>query len=451
MMKELVRSKSVWIKIGLILLGISMPLWLAPDVVGLTHLMKELHSSPSGNTLMIAAFVLVMLNTVRALPHYIGALLLGDELGRKLDMPWLKAVLPIVIIPLVYVTINGYNSVNYDFGGPALLLLAAITALQLLGKGQLRPLFKAVVLSQLLFGFQWLDTVIFLTHFGFGNGVVSSDIKDMAVELGFGVTLSFYSLVLCGVFIINAAILAVYLTVSEQKWKMRQDLDIARLEMVESRSGREALHLVHDLKTPLALMEGLNSLIQMKNQDPEIQEYTEKISSSIQSTSDMVSEILYHEKRNWCTLKAFISYMRANKLSDSATIYAFDLQAEKDIEIYINKIRMTRVLVNLIDNASDAVEGQEDARVTIRTKVENEGILIGIEDNGPGIKPSEVSKIWNAGYSTKAHPGVGLAFVKNVVQEHDAELTIKSKDGLGTTFWIHFPKERVRYENTNHR
>ncbi|UOQ45164.1 HAMP domain-containing histidine kinase [Halobacillus salinarum] len=451
MYRLVLTSKSIWVSVIFIFIGISMPLWLSPEVIGLTRLMTDLSKSPSGSTLMIAAFVLVLLNTLRALPHYIGALLLGDQLGSKLNIAWLKVVVPIVIIPLVYLIINGYNSMNYDFGGPALLLLLSIAALHLLGKGQLRPVFKAVVLSQLLFGFQWLDTVTFLTYLGFGNGPISAELKSIAIDLGFGTTLSFYSIVLCAVFIINAGILAIYLTVSEQKWKMLQDLDVARLEMVEARSGREALHLVHDLKTPLALMEGLNSLIELKAKDPEILEYTSKIESSIQSTNDMVSEILYHEKRHWCTLKVLISYMRANKLSESATIYEFDLQAEESIEIYINKIRMTRVLVNLIDNASDAVEGQENAKVTIRTKEENEGVLIGIEDNGPGIREEDLEKIWNAGYSTKSHPGVGLAFVKNVVEEHGAELNINSNSQEGTTFWIYFPKERVRYEDTDHR
>ncbi|RWZ59132.1 HAMP domain-containing histidine kinase [Halobacillus fulvus] len=427
-----------------------MPLWLSVESSGLASLLDDLRTDPNGSTLMLTAFALVMLNTVRALPHYIGALLLGDELGEKLKKPWLIIVVPFLIIPLVYLVINGYSSIQYHFGGPAIMLLISIAVLHFLGKNRLRPLFKAFVLAQLLFGFQWLDTVIFLSAFGFGGGVISTEVKETAIQLGFGGTLSFYSLVFFGVFLVNATVLAVYLTVSEQKFKMRQDLNIARLDMVESRSGREALHLVHDLKTPLSLMEGLNSLIQLKSNDPEILRYTDKISSSIQSTSDMVSEILYHEKKNWCTLKDFIEYMRANKLSDSATIYQFDLKAEEQIEIYINKIRMTRALVNLIDNASDAVEGKSDATVTIRTEVDDKGILIGVQDNGDGISEENIDKIWNAGFSTKAHPGVGLTFVKNVVKEHGAELSIDSEPGLGTTFWIHIPKERVRYENPNH-
>lgn len=444
MEQSLLHSKGIWIKIALILIGMSMPLWLGADEVGLTHLMEELRTQPSGSTLMMTAFLLVLLNTVRALPHYLGALLLGDELGIRLHKPWLKVMVPVLVIPLVYVIINSYNSLKYDFGGPALLLLLSIVLMNTLGKGRMRPILKSFVLVQLLFGFQWLDTVTFLTVFGFGGGPISTEVKSIAIDLGFGGTLSFYSIMLCSIFIINAVVLAVYLTVSEQKFKITQDLHIARGEMIESRSGREALHLVHDLKTPLALIEGLNSLIQMKSTEKDIQEYTESISESIHSTSQMVSEILYDETKNWCSMKQLIEYVRANKLTDEEISFPFELEADKEINVYINKIRMTRAIVNLIDNACDAVSLVPNPTVKIRTKTSSNGVCIGVEDNGKGLSKKEQKKIFGPGYSTKSHPGVGLTFVKTVVEEHDAQLTIDSKQNKGTIFWIHLPEERVR-------
>lgn len=426
-----------------------MPLWLGADEVGLTHLMEKLHNEPSGSLLMMTAFLLVMLNTIRALPHYLGALLLGDELGYKFNKPWLKFIVPVSVIPLVYLAINTYNPLKYDFGGPALLLLLSITLMHTLGKGRMRPILKSFVLVQLLFGFQWLDTVTFLSAFGFGGGPISTEVKSIAVEIGFGFTLSFYSLVLCFIFIINAVVLAVYLTVSEQKWRISQDLVKARGEMIDSRSGREALHLVHDLKTPLSLIEGLNSLIQLKTKDDDIKEYTDTISTSIQSTNQMVSEILYNETKNWCTLKRFIEYVRANKLTDADISFQFILEADEGWSIYINKIRMTRAMVNLIDNACDAVSDVDNPQVIIRTKTDSKGVWLGIEDNGTGLSKKAQKRIFDPGFSTKQHPGVGLTFVKKVVSEHDAELHIDSQLNNGTTFWILIPKERVKDEHTN--
>jgi len=105
---------------------------------------------------------------------------------------------------------------------------------------------------------------------------------------------------------------------------------------------------------------------------------------------------------------------------------------------------MTRAIVNLIDNACDAVDEKDHAEVIIRSEVDDAGVWLGVEDNGKGLSEKEQQRIWNAGYSTKSHPGVGLTFVKNVVEEHDATLKIDSELKKGTIFWIVLPKECVQ-------
>ncbi len=434
--KQLLKSKTVWISIFLILLGISMPAWLGLDVVGLTDLIDELREDHSGNTLMLSAFALVLLNTIRAIPHWIGAFILGDELGNHFNKPWLKIVIPVLTIPSVYFIINLFSPFTYHFGGPAISLLIFILLLQTFGKGRIRRITKSFVLVQLLFGLQWLNAVPFLTQFGFGHGPISMEIKNMALEINFEETLNLYSVLLCLIFVINAIVLAVYLIVSEQKWLIRQELNRAKLDAVQSRSGREALHLVHDLKTPLASIEGFNSLIKIKTADPKLKEYTEYIENSISSLSDMVSEILYEDQKKWCTLERLINYVRANKLVDSKVVWDFQLEADGKTEIYINKIRFTRAIVNLIDNAYDAVKEKEDGKILIRTSLHEGYVFIEIKDNGVGISKRGIEKIWEPGYSTKESSGIGLTFVRNVVAAHNAQLNVRSEKGIGTTFLI---------------
>ncbi|WP_430790883.1 sensor histidine kinase [Virgibacillus flavescens] len=450
MFSKIKSNNRIAIHISLIIIGITMPLWLGVEEAGLAYLMDQLRNDPSGNTLMLTAFVLVMLNTVRALPHYIGALLLGDELGYRFNKPILKVIVPVIIIPLVYLIINMYNPLNYHFGGPALILLVSITLLHILGKGRLRPVLKSFVLAQILFGIQWLDTVTLLSAYDFGGGPISSELKSIALTIDYGYTLSIYSVTLCSIFVVNAIVLAVYLTVSEQKWRISRDLDIARGEMIESRNGREALHLVHDLKTPLSLIDGLNSLIRLKTKNKEIEAYSDNIADAIQSTSDMVSEILYVEKKNWCSLKSLIEYVRANKLADKSISYTFQLEADENIELYINKIRVTRAIVNLIDNAGDSIQEQEHGKVTVLTKMVDRELWLGVKDNGIGISTNLLKKIYQPGFSTKSHPGVGLTFVKTVANDHHAKLEIDTVYKKGTTFWIKLPEETLRYEDINH-
>ncbi|MGM0889811.1 MAG: sensor histidine kinase [Bacillota bacterium] len=437
MIASLMKSWTIWMKIGVILFGVFLLSWLGPDEIGLTDLLISLREGEeTGNQLMLAVFLLVSLNTVLALFHYIGALLLGDEIAARLNRPWLKIIIPLIVIPLDYIVINAYYSLTYSFSAYALLLLLAILLLQAFEKDRLKPIIKTIICSQLIFGIEWLNEIPSLSRYGFGQGSISKELTDIAVQIGFEQSLTLYSLTLCLIFVINAVILAVYFSLAEQKWRIKQELHYAQLEAMQSRSGREALYLVHDLKTPLTAIEGLNSLISMKVDDSKIKEYCQRISASILSVSDMISEILYDDKKHWCRIKDLVEYVEASRLSGTNLNLKVDFQTDPEIKIFINKIRMTRALVNLIDNAYDAVNGVEDGKILLKVKNYENELWLGVSDNGIGISPKEQEKIWKAGFSTKSHPGMGLAFVRQVAEGHGASVEIDSKLGHGTIIWI---------------
>jgi two-component system CitB family sensor kinase len=107
---------------------------------------------------------------------------------------------------------------------------------------------------------------------------------------------------------------------------------------------------------------------------------------------------------------------------------------------------LTAVVGNLVDNAMDAVAGQpQPRRVDVRI-VEDEGaIMVVVTDNGPGVPPELVPKIFAHGYSTKAHPegqlrGVGLALVHRMVQRlHGSVEVTDVADGRGARFSVVIP------------
>ena len=65
-----------------------------------------------------------------------------------------------------------------------------------------------------------------------------------------------------------------------------------------------------------------------------------------------------------------------------------------------------------------------------------EDVWLGVEDNGSGISPSELNHVWEAGFSTKGHPGLGLAFVRHVAEEHSGSVRLETRLGQGTVAWI---------------
>ncbi len=418
------------------MVGTSIPYWIKPQLIGLD---QSLQMMRDGNAIMINAFLVVSINTVIAIPQFLSVVMLGDGMAEAFKRPILKSITPLTVVPLAYVIINLLTPLNYSFGATDIFLWLTIVIMQQLSQQTLNSGMKLLVFAQLIFGVTWLNQVPFLTDYGFGSGSLSIKVKQAAMQMGFGNVLTLYANVLFLIFVANAITLWVYLVLYMEKWAISQDLHRAQLEAQESRSGREVLHLVHDLKTPLSSIEGLVSLMEMRWQDSKMQEYCQAIYASIHSMSNMVSEILYEDRKDWCEVRDLINYIRASHIIGTNLSVDVEIQGEPHANIYINKIRMTRAIINLIDNALDAVQHQEKGRVIFRTETFADKVTFEVEDNGCGIMADKMKKIWKTGYSTKNHPGAGLAFVRQVAEGHGGLVNIKSEAGAGTKVWITLP------------
>ena len=433
------KSWKIWLGIGLLFLGILIPYRIKPKLMGLDQLLQTMNHKTDGNALMVDAFFIVSINTIISIPQFLSVVMLGDGMADAFNRPELKSIIPLIVVPLAYVIVNQVTPLNYSFGATDIFLWLTIVVMQKLSKQKFNLGMKLLVFSQLIFGVTWLNQVPSLTLYGFGRGSLSIKVKEAAIQIGFGQVLELYANVLFFIFVVSAITLWIYLVLYMEKWAISQDLHRAQLEAYESRSGREVLHLVHDIKTPLATIEGLVSLMEIRWPDPKMQEYCQTIYGSINSLSKMVSEILYEDRKNWCGLKELIDYIRASRLSGTNITVDIELEGEPQSSLYINKIRLTRAIINLIDNALDAIQEQENGKVVLRAKTLANAMRIEVEDNGHGILANDVKKIWKTGYSTKNHPGVGLAFVRQVAEGHGGSVSIKSEVGQGTKVWITLP------------
>lgn len=440
-MGKVVESWKIWIVFGtgLFLFGIFTPYIIKPQLMALDQLLRAMTSKTDGSILMISSFRIVTINTMVATPQFLSVVMLGDGLANAFKRSELKSIIPLVSVPLAYVIVNNLTPLNYSFGATDIFLWLTIVVMQKFSKQKLNMGMKLLVFSQLIFGVTWLNQVPFLTPYGFGLGSLSSKIKQAATLIGFEHVLTLYAIVLFCIFVASSITLWIYLVLSMEKWTITQDLHRAQLEAQESRSGREVLHLVHDLKTPLASIEGLVSLIELRWPDPKLQEYCHTIYGSIHSMSKMISEILYEERKDWCKLKELIDYVRASRLSGTNFTVEIKMEGDPGARVYINKIRVTRAIINLIDNALDAIKDQADGRVILRVKSMPHEVKLEIEDNGCGILEDKVKNIWQAGYSTKNHPGVGLSFVRQVAEGHGGTVNIESEAGRGTKVWLTLP------------
>ncbi|WP_205628845.1 hypothetical protein, partial [Acinetobacter baumannii] len=95
---------------------------------------------------------------------------LGEEWGRQTEKPWLKAVPPLLLIPVITYIEYICNPLKFPFGLPGVLLLISMFILQRATKNQLDFRMKMLILIQLLLGFQWLEMVPSLTGTNLNTG-----------------------------------------------------------------------------------------------------------------------------------------------------------------------------------------------------------------------------------------------------------------------------------------
>jgi two-component system sensor histidine kinase HydH len=107
--------------------------------------------------------------------------------------------------------------------------------------------------------------------------------------------------------------------------------------------------------------------------------------------------------------------------------------------LLMQKRHLSGVLVNILQNAREAMNGHGQIDVSVRYD-ENDSILITIADNGPGIDPDKIDKIFQAYFTTRAKgTGLGLAIVKHNTEMYGGTVRVESELGKGTRFLLKFP------------
>lgn len=104
---------------------------------------------------------------------------------------------------------------------------------------------------------------------------------------------------------------------------------------------------------------------------------------------------------------------------------------------------LRQIVLNLVRNAMDVVPSRS-GQVMVVTKARDDGGAIDVDDNGEGIPSESMSRIFEPFYTTKQDgTGLGLAVVRQIVEEHGGSVSCKSVPGKGTTFRIWLPGRRA--------
>lgn len=441
---------------ALVLLGVLMPLLADVQGFAIYDSLSLALGQQEKIYVLLAAVKLVALNSLRSFPHYLGAFFLGESLdiryrGRRLKA--IRTVVVCVLIPLVYLLIGLLYDIHYDFGAPAILIMAMLVMVDKADFSMINLSKKALMLVLLITAVQFLDVMPALEQLPFGRGETSHDIKTAAHLLGADEFLQMFASMLFGLMLLSAVLLSKLIMdennlrllgeLKEQNARMRSE---QRMQALEERTQRELRHLVHDLKTPLTAAQALVSVVKLgctrqPGQEREV-EYLARVEGSMEHMSAMVSEILYEDCRSVVTAQRVVNAFLAQS---SSSAYAPLVRAENragEARVRINEIRFLRALANLVENAYHALpEGRGEIWLRVsRMDGPSPQVVFQVEDNGPGIPPGQMERIWEEGYSTRGSHGLGLRFVRQVVEGNQGEIEVESRLGQGTVMTVRIPE-----------
>jgi nitrogen fixation/metabolism regulation signal transduction histidine kinase len=118
----------------------------------------------------------------------------------------------------------------------------------------------------------------------------------------------------------------------------------------------------------------------------------------------------------------------------------FEVQSEgSDLAIYADKDMILQVLINLLTNARDALEGRNNKMIRLAGFRVREKTFIQVTDNGTGIDPESIDKVFIPFYTTrKKGSGIGLSLARQIMRLHKGSIYFTTREGKGTTFTLEF-------------
>ena len=134
-----------------------------------------------------------------------------------------------------------------------------------------------------------------------------------------------------------------------------------------------------------------------------------------------------------------LSMLHKKELADNNISVSISVEPKK-ICVMIDKTLIEQVLINLIKNAIQAFGEKKDKTIILSSYINEKGsAIISVKDTGTGIEPEALEKIFIPFFSTKqTGSGIGLSLSKQIMRQHEGNITVKSVVGEGTEFLLRF-------------
>jgi signal transduction histidine kinase len=252
--------------------------------------------------------------------------------------------------------------------------------------------------------------------------------------------------------------------------RRNRELEVAKVELMHSQKmqalGTLAAGIAHDFNNLLSVIRMSNKLIgrEVKDSD-EVQEHVADIEQAVLQGKNVVGSMLgYARAEDFAgdstnvseAVEETVSLLSREFLSGLALALELDREAPS---VVIGRGRLEQILLNLIVNASEAMQGQGKLRITVHARTTlperhyllrpaeaNRYVEMSVIDSGPGISPAVRARLFEPFFTTKRSggkpgTGLGLSLVYSIAQQDSLGLSMESVPGKGASFTLVIPAE----------
>lgn len=222
--------------------------------------------------------------------------------------------------------------------------------------------------------------------------------------------------------------------------------------------GKMVSEITHDLKKPLTDIKWILQLMKEKWSDPEAREkFFTMVEEEIFRLNELTKEIVDLSNPNKYELEKKDIRHTLERALNLAKQYLdvrkikLKTNYQEAPFIFVNENAIMEVLINIISNAVEAMPegGELGVSLKLHQDPKNKGqfLQICIADTGCGIPPENLSRIFVRYFTTKKEgTGLGLAVVERIIKAHGGFVSVESKLGKGTSFYVNLPAEQNSLE-----
>lgn len=259
-------------------------------------------------------------------------------------------------------------------------------------------------------------------------------------------------IIISSIIIAIAAIILLILLLYNRQLKKAVKIRTRSLEKANEEMDRFVYSISHDIRSPLSSVQGIINL--MKTDKDNQDQYIELINTSISKLDNYTRDILDYTRNSRAKLKIqqvdlakMVDKCIAQvKYADKTGNFNIEKNIVSNIKVWSDSWRLEVILNNLISNAIKYQNPKrDDSYVVIEVKVSDEFFNISLKDNGIGIGPDHLDKIFEMFYRASEDSqgsGLGLYIVKETISLMKGNIEITSEKNEGTVINITLPNRK---------